>query len=67
MDIGINAQQLRKDWESLHAIPEIGFKEYKTSAYLKERLREMGYQVTPIAGTPASSKTEPPAIETPEP
>lgn len=51
MDIGINAQQLRKDWESLHAIPEIGFKEYKTSAYLKERLREMGYQVTPIAGT----------------
>lgn len=34
-----------KEWRRhLHTIPEIGFQEYKTSAYLYEQLEKMGYQ-----------------------
>ncbi len=36
----------------LHQIPETGFKEYKTSAFVAERLRNLGVEVhTGIAGT----------------
>ena len=35
----------------LHAIPEIGFQEYKTSKYLYEELEKMGYQPLKITET----------------
>ena len=31
--------------EYLHQIPELGFCEFKTSAYLKEQLELLGYEV----------------------
>ncbi len=39
-----------KHYENLHAIPEIGFEEVKTSAYLAERLEEAGFKVTRNVG-----------------
>lgn len=36
--------QIRTWRRHLHAIPEIGFQEYKTSKYLYEELKKMGYQ-----------------------
>ena len=36
--------QIRTWRRHLHAIPEIGFQEYKTSKYLYEELEKMGYQ-----------------------
>lgn len=39
-------------YDVLHAIPELGFQEVKTSAYLAEKLKEFGYEVkTGIGGT----------------
>lgn len=35
-----------KHYEHLHAIPELGFEEYKTSAYLAQKLKDAGYTVT---------------------
>ena len=35
--------QIRTWRRHLHAIPEIGFQEYKTSKYLYEELKKMGY------------------------
>ncbi len=35
----------------LHQIPELGFCEFKTSAYLKEQLLQLGYEVYPTAKT----------------
>lgn len=32
-------------WNDLHAMPEVGFKEIKTSSYLADKLRAAGYQV----------------------
>lgn len=32
-------------WRELHAIPELGFCEFKTSAYAAEKLRSFGYEV----------------------
>mgnify|MGYP000027234518 FL=1 len=32
-------------WEDLHAMPELGMKEFKTSAYIAEHLKEFGYEV----------------------
>ncbi len=40
--------QFRRD---LHRIPELGFSEVKTSAYLRDRLAEMRLIARPIAGT----------------
>ena len=51
MTININAEQLEKDWEALHAIPEPGFQEFQTSAYLRSRLQTLGFELKPIAGT----------------
>ena len=36
--------QIRTWRRHLHAIPEIGFQEYKTSKYLYEELEKMGIQ-----------------------
>ncbi len=33
-------------YRDLHAMPELGFEEVKTSAYVAERLKELGYEVT---------------------
>lgn len=35
-----------KHYDYLHTIPELGFEELKTSAYLAQKLKEAGYQVT---------------------
>ena len=32
----------------LHRIPELSGKEYKTSAYCKEQLKQAGYKVTEV-------------------
>ncbi|MFB0918780.1 MAG: M20 family metallopeptidase, partial [Clostridiaceae bacterium] len=40
--------EFRKD---LHRIPELGFKEFKTSEYIKNALVNMGYDPISIAGT----------------
>ena len=41
-----------KEWRrTLHAIPEIGFQEYKTSHYLFEELEKMGYHPMHITET----------------
>ena len=37
--------------EYLHQIPELGFCEFKTSAYLKEQLELLGYKVESTAKT----------------
>ncbi len=39
-----------KVWEDLHQTPELGFQEVKTSAYIAQKLREMGYEVTEGVG-----------------
>ncbi|MCL2601742.1 MAG: amidohydrolase [Treponema sp.] len=47
-----NRAAVNKTWDALHAIPEIGFQETKTSAYLAEELRNSGFKVTEgLAGT----------------
>ena len=43
--------QIRTWRRHLHAIPEIGFQEYKTSKYLYEELKKMGYQPLKITET----------------
>ena len=36
----------------LHTIPEIGMKEFKTSAYVADVLKQLGYEVeTPVSYT----------------
>lgn len=37
-------------FHDLHKIPEVGFQEYKTSAYLAEALEKLGYKVTKNVG-----------------
>ena len=37
-------------YNDLHQIPELGFQEVKTSAYIAQKLREMGYEVTTGVG-----------------
>ena len=34
----------------LWKIPEVGYKEYKTDAYMKEKFRELGYTLTEAEG-----------------
>ena len=42
----------RNIYDDLHQIPELGFEEFKTSAYLADKLEAMGYKVTRnIGGT----------------
>ena len=36
----------------LHQIPELGFREWKTHAYLKNRFEELGYEVTELGDIP---------------
>lgn len=44
--------RVRQVWEQLHAIPEVGFEEVKTSAFLADALKKAGYAVTTgLAGT----------------
>lgn len=38
--------QVLKHYQYLHTIPELGFEEHKTSAYISEQLKKAGYQVT---------------------
>ena len=41
-------------WRDLHAMPELGFHEYKTSAYAAYAMRRIGYEVhTKVGGTTA--------------
>lgn len=52
-------------YDKLHAMPEIGFQEFKTSAYLAEELEKMGYSVqrnvggTGVVGTYATGNPGP--------
>lgn len=52
-------------YDKLHAMPEIGFQEFKTSAFLAEELEKMGYQVrrnvggTGVIGTYATGNPGP--------
>jgi amidohydrolase len=46
------AVRVKDVWSSLHAMPEEGFFEVKTSAYLAEQLKKAGYEVqTGVGGT----------------
>ncbi|MBT0883432.1 amidohydrolase [Campylobacter sp. RM9333] len=40
-----------KHYEYLHEIPELGFKEFKTSEYLKTTLKNAGFSITNIGDT----------------
>lgn len=37
---------VKEIYHDLHQIPELGFQEFKTSAYLADALEKLGYQVT---------------------
>ena len=37
-------------YNDLHKTPELGFQEFKTSAYIAQKLKEMGYEVTTGVG-----------------
>lgn len=48
----MNKLDPRNIYDDLHQIPELGFEEFKTSAYLADKLETMGYKVTRnIGGT----------------
>lgn len=51
MEFHVNKEQVLKDWNELHKIPEIGFQEYKTSEYLKQRVSEEGFEVIQLTET----------------
>lgn len=42
---------LRQVYEQLHAIPEVGWQEYKTTAYLAKILRDQNFHVTTFEGS----------------
>lgn len=44
-------EEIVENREFLHRIPELGFKEFKTSKYIFKKLKEYGYQVEKVAGT----------------
>ncbi|MDO5793524.1 MAG: amidohydrolase [Turicibacter sp.] len=44
-------QTVKQHREYLHQIPELGFCEFQTSAYLKEQLEQLGYEVYSTAKT----------------
>lgn len=41
---------VKEIYHDLHQIPELGFQEFKTSAYLADALEKLGYQVTRNVG-----------------
>ena len=43
-------------YNDLHQIPELGFQEVKTSAYIADKLKEMGYEVTTGRSVPDDSR-----------
>ncbi|SDF03574.1 amidohydrolase [Sporolituus thermophilus] len=46
------ATRVKEVWATLHEMPEVGFEEVKTSAFLADALRAAGYQVqTGVGGT----------------
>ncbi len=45
-------ETILKTQEDLHRIPELGFREWKTHAYLKNRFEELGYEVTELGDIP---------------
>ncbi|MCF7791128.1 MAG: amidohydrolase [Victivallales bacterium] len=47
----MNNSYIEKIFAYLHQNPEKGFKEYKTSEYISEKLLEMGFKVERITGT----------------
>lgn len=51
MEYTIDEEKLYDDWNTLHKLPEIGFNEYKTSAFLRERLVELGFELETVAET----------------
>lgn len=42
--------RVKEVYNHLHAIPEVGFEEYKTAAYLADQLQKAGYEVTTGVG-----------------
>ena len=46
----MNKLDPRKIYDDLHQIPELGFEEFKTSAYLADKLEALGYKVTRNVG-----------------
>ena len=47
-----NLEQITKLYQTLHQMPEPGFEEVKTSAFLAQRLQDAGYEVqTKVGGT----------------
>lgn len=42
---------LHEAYAKLHEMSEVGFEEFKTSAWLAQQLKSMGYEVTPNIGT----------------
>ncbi|WP_425058950.1 Hippurate hydrolase [Sporomusa carbonis] len=59
------ATRVKEIWTTLHSIPEIGFKEVKTAAFLAGQLQHSGYQIqtgvggTGVIGTLTSSRPGP--------
>lgn len=55
----MNKLDPRNIYDDLHQIPELGFEEFKTSAYLADKLEAMGYKVTRnIGGTGVIGETK---------
>lgn len=54
-DLKENATKYRKE---LHKIPELGFCEFKTSAYIKAQLQKFGYETKSIANTGVAAYKE---------
>lgn len=44
-------EEIVENREFFHQIPELGFKEFKTSKYIFKKLKEYGFQVEKVAGT----------------
>ena len=42
----MTALNVKDIFNDLHQIPEVGFQEFKTSAYLADKLEALGYEVT---------------------
>ncbi|MGE5483572.1 MAG: M20/M25/M40 family metallo-hydrolase [Ignavibacteriales bacterium] len=59
------SSRIHETWRALHAMPEPGFEERRTSEYLAERLRQSGYAVetglggTSVVGTLRSQRAGP--------
>ena len=47
----MNYEMLHKDWKTLHQMPEEAFRERNTSAYIRDRMKAAGFQVSPVADT----------------